>query len=166
MLVMRRAKIGSSWLAVLTLASSCFSSGDSSDSTSIPDIHIECESAQANDCMGAASGKTAYVGLISDLSIICSIYLNGRTASDFPVYFDVSGHTTTYTSSTYTVGMVDEWTDSQGVAAVTVRKDTYRVCAFIDTNNNGRIDDGEPYGEGEITLPNDSVDSVTFWENF
>lgn len=147
------------------LLTACPAGTEENTSHFIPDVTVECAQGQADDCFSAASGRKVYVGFISNLNIICRTYLNGITAAAFATYFDAAGIGSVFKDGSFMVGQVQNWTDSQGVPLATVKRGNYRLCAFIDTNSDGQLDNGEPVGEGEFFVSGGLAKAtIDFWE--
>ena len=142
---------------------SCLESPENGIQTvATPTLDLNCFQAQSFDCVSSNSGKTAYVGLISDTGTDCSSYLFQITfASDFPSYFDLSGSTTmSFTSSL--IGEITSWENSQGSPITSMFNLTYKACAFIDTDGNGILSANETVGETLIDL-SDTTPIITDW---
>jgi hypothetical protein len=115
----------------------------------IPDVQLECSSAQAAAC-GAAQ-FTIYVGLIRDLSVDCESYLHQISANNFTAVFDASGEALGHGSGSEMVGYATRWVNFQGNGITDLEEGDYRICAFIDKNGNAIMDNDDAVGEGQLS---------------
>lgn len=144
------------------LASCVESAGTGTDFNYIPDVRLECQLTQALGCN--ETGKTVYVGWISDLSVDCETYLFQLSSTTFTSSFDASGTTTTAQSGIYMTAFVTQWVNSLGATTTDLQERTYRVCAFIDRNGNGQLDVNDSVGEGQAT-PGVTSATINDWFN-
>ena len=93
-----------------------------------------------------------FAGLISDLSTDCENYLGQISAMNFTAAFDASGETEGEASGSELIGFVTQWFDPQNNRITNLEQSTFRVCAFVDTNNDGELTFGEPVGSGDVTM--------------
>ncbi|MCB0384315.1 MAG: hypothetical protein KDD43_02905, partial [Bdellovibrionales bacterium] len=118
--------------------------GDSPIYAFIPDVEVECAVDAVPTCN--SSGKTIYVGLTSDTDVDCENYLLVLNSTNFAFSFDGSGVISSTFDGLALRGTVSSWTGSQGQIIGDLEKRTYRICAFVDSNNDGNLDVNEPTG--------------------
>lgn len=144
-------------LTGLSVLIGCGGGDGSGSATSIPSVQIECSSTQVAGC--AATGKTAYVGLIESLALTCDGTLHGLTPSQRQALFAVTGSTVSSSSGSLLTATISHWTNSTGGSQDVLNAGSFVVCAFVDSNGNGQLDTNEPIasgvattGEGTVTL--------------
>jgi hypothetical protein len=136
---------------IAVLMTGCGGSGSAVKSDFIPDIEITCSSGQAADCAG--TGLSLFVGLASAISGECDNFLaSATTPTQRQGLFAASGTATGTRNGIYLTAIVSSWVNSTGGSVDSLDAGTYAVCAFADTNGNGRVDTNEPVGRGSLTV--------------
>jgi len=147
----------------LSLACSPTSPSAAENAVSIPTIYVECKSEQSLDCNSNAANlnKTIFVGIMADDSSDCATELANVSTSDFYSYFIASGNGISEFNGALEA-TVDHWYGDSGAPVVSFDNTSHRVCAFIDTNGNGRPDSTETKGELVFT-PSDQLAVIKDW---
>lgn len=134
---------------VATILAGCGGSQEKS-SEFIPDLPVECTSGQAADCAG--NQLKLFAGIIDSIAgARCDDFLTGMTELQRRNTFLASGYATSTRSGKILTATVKEWISAAGGSIDVLNPGVYIVCAFIDTNGDGRIDTNEPVAEGKIT---------------
>ena len=134
----------------------CGSSDNQGDYSVAPHVDFECGFNQALSCTTQNADKNVFIGLHSDANLECGDYLalNSVTNSfDYLAYsFDYSSVTKTKAHAGILTGVATQWVNSSLAPVYDMEAETYRVCAFIDLNENNALDVFEPVQESIITI--------------
>ncbi len=157
--------------ASLILSSCLGAEGDSSAGpyAPIPDIEVLCNSLVPG-CDPSQSGRNIFVGLLkgNDLLDCRDDLLHHSLFPPLARHFDASAETMATVSGRGPglYGVFYSWEGSLQQSISSLERGVYQLCAFIDSNNNGLYDLGEPYAEGQIEIGRDLMPSITNWTHF
>ena len=140
----------------------CSGGGSSADYVRAPDIDFECDSIQSSHCDSNAVGKTVYMGLTTDLNFDCESEVYNLDPLLFVATFDYSGAATVQNGGTYVWGVVTQWVNRSGGKTLQFEDTDYKICAFLDDNDNGRLDGFESLAEQSFN-PSASFYPVSSW---
>lgn len=147
---------------------SLFGCGDSSSGeySDAPLIDFECSFVDAIGCDPSQVHKPVYVGLAEDLDLICAQKFSLSTTGDqIAQSFDYSSRTYTSEQGGVIVGATIHWANSSLMPVILLPSQTFKVCAFIDINENERIDANEPIHESTITIGEPFL-PLSDWSNY
>jgi len=145
---------------------SCGSKTDNSQ-TDVPMLSLECSQLSASGCVQANINKPLFVGLDSTTTTDCraklSLYTTNVTRA---AAFDYSSSNLTQNiGATTLVAVTSIWVNQYAMPVITIPNSTYKVCAFIDLNENEALDINEPYQDSIIDISQTNL-VVTNWTNF
>ena len=90
------------------------------------------------------------VGLVAgNTGVNCSEIITA-VGSDFFAGFRASGETTSTFDGNDLSGTITSWVDGDNVATTTIDSGTYTICSYIDINQDGLLNSGEPVAS-EVT---------------
>ncbi len=153
------------------LLTSCLGGDNSGGSpfAPIPDTQILCSSTVIG-CQTSQIGSKIYLGYLSQgLEISCDEFLHeiswqpplrrhfdALASATAEAHFQVPG----------LYGLFNSWQGPLGQTVFSLERGTYRVCAFIDSNDNGRWDISEPFAQGTVRVGEELMPEITDWVNF
>lgn len=131
------------------------------DFTVAPDIYFECNEINAL-CNASTAGKVVYMGLTRNLEIDCANELLDLEPSLFQSKFEYWGSTTAEFDGSYIFGAVTQWANSSGGKVHNFYDTDYKICAFIDEDDNDRLGINEMLAEQLFNVMI-SFEPVTSW---
>lgn len=151
-------------IAVMSLLVGCSSNKPDNVATA-PQLDFECSIAQALGCDASNAGKTVFIGLDENTAIDCGYQLSFYNGVALTQAFNFSGHATAVDQAGILVGVVTHWVNSNQMPVFQIPKQNFKVCAFIDFNNNGQLDSLEPIQESFISVGNAFL-PLSNWSNY
>lgn len=142
-------------LVALTTAllsvTACSKSNNEDAYTEAPYLDFECSFADALGCLGENSGKTVFIGLDADLDSNCveklSPLIPEHSFDELGNDFDYSSKAQASLNGGVLTGLATHWVNSHLMPVYSMEQMTFKVCAFIDLNNNEALDPNEPIHE-------------------
>ena len=123
-------------------------SGDNKTST-LPTSRLTCSQDFVSTCTASQEGKTFFIGFSPDLSIDCASTLSSKNL-ETELYFEFIASSTgsvNFDSATLNLrGSVlpDQYVSELGSPLFSLENRTYRVCGFIDNDDNDFLSFNEP----------------------
>ena len=130
---------------------------------SIGNLTINCSPTAATEC--DQSGKTFYIGLTDQTDVNCENFLFGINNGEFTYAFLYSGTTVGVFTGTSVQGSIQQWVNTFNQPVTSIESKNYKVCGFMDVNNNGILNSGEPLGEGYFD-PSETQHYITDWFSY
>jgi len=136
-------------MAILIISILGCGGGEQKSSAFIPDIPLECTTAQVAGCSG--NSLPVFVGIIESLGgVDCDDFLTGMNSLSRRTTFLASTSVTSSRRGIYLYAYADSWQNTSGGTVDVLAPGEYFVCAFVDSNSNGLLDTNEPVGHGTI----------------
>ncbi len=155
-------------LAIVLMLPACGGS-DVPKAELAPDLDFECGLAESASCRSENSGKTVFIGLHTDPSLHCgnyfAIYGGGESFDQIGYSFDYSSITKTIAIGEVLTGLATHWVNAYLMPVFSMEASTFRVCAFIDLNDNFTLDLLEPILETTITVGSDFL-PLSNWRDY
>jgi hypothetical protein len=126
------------------------SGGGGSSTSFIPDVWVECSTAQVSQCSG--TGLSVWIGMTSTLSASCENTLVSLSASQRRLSFTATGSAVSTRKGIYLFASVTNWVSTTGATIDVLDPGTYKACSFVDTNGNDLLDTNEPVGSADIVV--------------
>lgn len=136
------------------------------DFVDAPSLDFECAFIDAAGCDSSNSGATTYIALSEDTETDCATQLTGVSGASLHTEFAYSSEVVAASPTTGILsGVTAQWVNSFEMPVVLLPKDTFKVCAFIDLNNNEQIDSLEPIQDSLLTMGADFL-PLSNWSNY
>jgi hypothetical protein len=164
----RRARLTFQFVlcAILAIFFTACADPETRPSTDLPSVDYECNAFQAVACDLASENKPAFAGLIREVNVGCRELLSFLAADQLTQQFDYSSWTQNQnTTGPLSQGTFTHWVNHAHYTVINIPREKYKICSFIDVNENGRADEYEPLGEMTFT-PGESFLPLTNWTNF
>ena len=123
----------------------------------LPSLLLECPAKDLQGCK--TSAPPAFVGLAPMSIPSCEEYIYPLISKNLRQ----SGFIASTNISSIKTDLI-HWTDANGSPASHVLTGRYKVCAFIDSNRNDRLDAGEPVAESRMTAGSNTL-HISQWHS-
>lgn len=126
---------------------------------------IECSEVRSAACSEVNSNKWAYIGLLSDVNEDCLGLLPILNSNLFYANFTYSGEVQVSYSEDGLKGNDLNWINDRQMPMFSLPATSMKACGFIDVNENGQLDIGEPYLDQVVDL-SDTLIPFNFWADY
>ncbi|MCB9026299.1 MAG: hypothetical protein H6625_08285 [Bdellovibrionaceae bacterium] len=150
------------FILISTIILACGQESNSDSQILIPPIAISCSQASSVDCVSTKAGKKFYVGLLANTQLVCEEELLKAQSSNFYMFFDYSGSGTAVFNGELEAEVLD-WNDTENQEAFYLNKTNYKACAFLDVNDNGKLDPTEVIGELTFSYSNNQPTIIDWY---
>jgi hypothetical protein len=132
-----------------------------------PSFSLECSQLAAAGCNQSNINKTMFIGIDVNTTTDCRAKLSQYTTNaDRVAAFDYSSTTLTQNIGPSTlVGVTSIWVNSYAMPVAQLPAQSYKVCAFIDLDNNETLDLNEPIQDSIVDLTQSNF-VLTNWSLF
>ncbi|HAG90985.1 MAG TPA: hypothetical protein DCL41_03895 [Bdellovibrionales bacterium] len=154
-------------LSLATFALSGCVENEGSDQSAIPNVDVECSSAQVvSQCR--ETGEILFLGLTRNFSTDCATALSEVSETQRNAYFDAFVENQSLTKSSILVqATLTTWLSGSGGSAGLLTNGNYKICAFIEfSTGNKRLDYGEPIGSGVVIVGGTSPQLANDWKTY
>jgi hypothetical protein len=145
----------------------CLEQGSSADGV-IPDLWVECSSAQVYPPYCRNSGEILWIGLSKEFDLDCAAALSSFSTTQRNNQFDAIADNISLSKSGIRVNAnIHSWSTPQGAGIGTLPEGSYRACAFIRlSSDNDRMVSGMPYFSGFVDVGGASPQNVNDWISY
>lgn len=150
---------------LLLLLSAC-SNEQASDYIDAPNLDFECSFLDAQGCHTSNINKPIFIGLEDNLNANCRTKIALLKDTQFISNFIYSAWTLTITNGSILTGVFTHWVNYAQTPIINMPKQSYKVCSFIDLNENGQVDILEPMSESLLTLGENDFLPISNWSNY
>lgn len=152
---------------ILILGTGCVDQ-EGTDRSAVPNLDVECSSAQVFTPQCRTSGDILWIGITKDYSLDCATVLAISSSTQRNSYFDAFAENITLTKSGFIVSAsITSWQSGLGGSAGAITNGSYKICAFIESpSGNGHLDLGEPIGSGDVTVGGPSPQVANDWKSY
>lgn len=134
--------------------------------TDAPYLDFECNFADAAGCNPININKPIFIGLDDRIDTNCHTKLSQLKDDQLSANFMYSSWALTSTNGSIITGVFMHWVNYALTPVNTMNQQTYKVCGFIDLNENGQIDIQEPIGESLLALGENDFLPISNWSNY
>ena len=128
-------------------------------------LDFECTSDKAAQCVASSVARQMRLGLILGTTQDCEDIIDQLGQGDFFSVFDASSVVGTQLSGTTIFGRHTDFVNSSNEAITEIDDGDYKACGYIDVNQNGLMDSGEPFLDTTYDIRLDLERNLTDWKD-